>query len=310
MSAWSSTTRIRPAPGSSVRAGRDGAGGSPASGSHHSASATDSVRSSGWLPEIPAAGRWSRPSGTATSTANPALVRSVVAPSVVTEPPSSPTSSATRASPTPPSSGCTRVAPVAATRSTAVPFSRRSRTVIRPPEATARVWASSAGTTCSHIARSTTAGSPRSGQSRSSDRPACSIAGRNMSTRPAVSGARSTGSRCGSTCPAYSRESSSSRSTIRRRRCALRCTSSRSARSAEPGAAASRSSATGPRTRLSGVRNWSLIPAKNAVLVRSSSVRCSARRCCAAKAPAATVAVETWWLTSSRNARYSSSSGR
>ena len=72
-----------------------------------------------------------------------------------------------------------------------------------------------------------------------------------------------------------------------RRRSALRCTSSRSRRSAEPGVAASRSSASGPSTSDSGVRNSSLIPAKKAVLTRSTSLRCSARRCCVANASAA-----------------------
>ena len=294
MSAWSSTTRMRPASGLS---GGTADGGSPASGSgsHHSASVTDATRSG---PESSAArpgvrgGTWSRPSGTATVTVDPAPAGSVVTGSVVTEPPSNPTSSATSAGPTPPSSGGVAAVPVVATRSTAEPPSRPRVTVIRPVAATATARASRATTTCSHIDRSTKAGSPRSGQSSSRVSPAWSAAARNIPARPAVSAARSTGSKCGSTCPAYSRESSSSRSTIRRRRCALRCTSSRSVRRPEPGGAASRSSATGPSTSVSGVRNSSLIRAKNAVLARSSSVRCSARRCWAAKASAAVTAVD------------------
>ena len=292
MSAWSSTTRMRLASGLS---GTTAACGSPASasGSHHSASVTDSARNGpGSSTAVPGVrgGTWWRPSGTATVTVDPGLPQRWSPHSMVTEPPSNPTSSATSAGPTPPSSGGAAAVPVVATRRTAEPPSRPRVTVIRPPAATAR--ASRATTTCSHIDRSTKAGSPRSGQSSSRVSPAWSAADRNIPARPAVSAARSTGSKCGSTCPAYSRESSSSRSTIRRRRCALRCTSSRSVRRPEPGGAASRSSATGPSTSVSGVRNSSLIRAKNAVLARSSSVRCSARRCWAAKASAAVAAVD------------------
>ena len=217
MSVWSSTTRSAPVgvvgPGGRRPDRRIAGVRQPPQRSLRRTRAN-----SGWSPDIPAAGRWSRPSGKRRCRRRTRRRPPVPAPSVVTEPP---------ASGRPARRGRAH-AVLGPARFALVAASAQHCGAVLPAEAyrdtpiggDGEGVGEQRGTTCPTSRGRRRAGSPRSGQSRSSQRPACSIAGRNMSTRPVVSGARSMG-QMRVHLPAYSRESSSSRSTIRRRRCAI-----------------------------------------------------------------------------------------
>jgi hypothetical protein len=169
---------------------------------------------------------------------------------------------------------------VSDTASTACPPSRALVTRIAPSKVNLIALDSRLKTTFSHIPRSTCTGSSDGTQSTSKASPARSIAARKTLASSAVNVPRSTGSKRACIRPASMREKSSRLFTSRPSRSALRWMTSTSSRTRSPASArASRSSAAGPRIRVSGVRNSWLTLAKNVVFAASSSASSSARCC-------------------------------